>query len=514
MDDAIKIACVGVDLGAMRNSGPVTQVDHPLRDDDLLISRTDPRGIIEWANEGFCRIAQFDIDELVGKPHNLVRHPDMPRAAFKDLWDTVKLGHAWRGLVKNRCKNGDHYWVEADVTPIRRGGQVVGYLSIRGKPDGAERRSLEPVYAQMCRDEGTGKLREPGWLDKLRAGGVPVEVRVGVPFAALAVLALDPTFLSDVAQRVLAVGAIILGALSFAQVFTPLAALRAVVRSADLHARIPLDKAGPLADLARSFNITQQRFLRIVGEFGRQGRSLATAVTEIRQANEDLSARTEQQAANLEESAAGIEELAASIDITARQASAAADAARQARDGTAEGRRAFEELVANVRSMHESSGQVGEIIGVVDEIAFQTNLLALNAAVEAARAGENGRGFAVVANEVRSLALRSSAAARQIRDLVSQSQERAGQGVAAAQGASTRIVAVAAQAEEVSNLMEGIAAATREQSRGLGEMSKAVAQLDTLTQQNASLVQELASSSASLEDQAREMNQLVECFAV
>ncbi len=496
----------------MRNTGSVTQVDHPLHDDDLLISRTDVRGVITWANEGFCRVAGYSVDELVGRPHNLVRHPDMPRGAFADLWATVKEGKAWRGIVKNRCKNGDHYWVEADVTPIRRNGEVVGFLSIRGQPDVAERRGVEPVYAKMIEQEAVGGLKKPGRVARVLGWSMPAGGRAAVPVLALGLTVLSQGLLPVMLTRGFGVVATCMALWGIRELVLPVRSLSEVVRSADLHARVPVMGAGPIAELGRGFNIMQQRFLRIVREFGRQGRALSSSVRELRAANDDLSSRTEQQAANLEESAAGIEELSASVEVTARQARNAADVARQARDGTQAGRRAFVDLAASVKAMHEASAQVGEIIGMVDEIAFQTNLLALNAAVEAARAGEHGRGFAVVANEVRALALRSSGASKQIREIVSQSQERASAGVGAAEGAASRIVAAASQSEEVCALMETIADATREQSRGLGEMSKAVAQLDQITQRNAAAVEELAGGAVDLERQVTEMLNLVECF--
>ncbi|OBX35439.1 aerotaxis receptor [Halomonas elongata] len=127
----------------------VTQREHVLKDDHFLISRTDLKGRITYANPAFVEVSGFDHDELIGAPHNLVRHPDMPPAAFDDLWKTLKAGRHWRGVIKNRCKNGDHYWVNASVSPILEDGKTVGFVSMRTKPSQAEVERAEAVYARM-----------------------------------------------------------------------------------------------------------------------------------------------------------------------------------------------------------------------------------------------------------------------------------------------------------------------------------------------------------------------------
>jgi aerotaxis receptor len=141
----------------LKNNQPVTQREVDYKESDVFVTRTDLKGIVTSANEAFCRIAGFQESELLGKSHNLVRHPDMPEWAFRSLWDTIKSGHPWRGIVKNRCKNGDHYWVRATVSPIKRQGQVIGYLSLRKKPSRQEVTQAEALYrAQPNAAPGTG----------------------------------------------------------------------------------------------------------------------------------------------------------------------------------------------------------------------------------------------------------------------------------------------------------------------------------------------------------------------
>jgi len=138
----------------MRRNGPVTNQEVTYSEDELLVSKTDKKGRVTYCNSAFIRLAGFQESELLGKPHNLVRHPDMPEAAFQDLWDTVQKGNEWHGIVKNRCKNGDHYWVDATVTPsFDGGGNIIGYMSIRRLPSRQQIQDAENLYAQW-RKEG------------------------------------------------------------------------------------------------------------------------------------------------------------------------------------------------------------------------------------------------------------------------------------------------------------------------------------------------------------------------
>ncbi len=139
----------------MRNNLPVTDIEHTFDVDRFLVSKTDTKGIITYCNSTFMKLAGYDEEELLGKPHNIVRHPDMPAAAFADLWNTVQAGQEWHGIVKNRCKNGDYYWVDAQVTPsFGPSGDIVGYMSVRRKPTADQIAEAEALYAQMRAEEG------------------------------------------------------------------------------------------------------------------------------------------------------------------------------------------------------------------------------------------------------------------------------------------------------------------------------------------------------------------------
>jgi len=240
--------------------------------------------------------------------------------------------------------------------------------------------------------------------------------------------------------------------------------------------------------------------------------SVATASAQIAQGNLDLSQRTEEQASALEETAASMEQIGANVAHNAEHVSQASLLAENASALARQGGDAVLEAVATMKVISDSSKKIGDIVGVMDGIAFQTNLLALNAAVEAARAGEQGRGFAVVASEVRHLAQRSAEAAKEIKGLIASSADHVKQGLAEVDRAGATMSDVVGSIQRVSGLMSEISAASREQSIGMGQVSEAVSQMDQVTQQNAALVEESAAAASSLRQQADQLVKAVSVF--
>jgi methyl-accepting chemotaxis protein len=236
---------------------------------------------------------------------------------------------------------------------------------------------------------------------------------------------------------------------------------------------------------------------------------VATASSEIRQGNADLSARTEQQASALEETAATMEELTSTVKQNADNARQANQLAASASDVASKGGEVVAQVVSTMQSISESSRKVVDIIGVIDGIAFQTNILALNAAVEAARAGEQGRGFAVVASEVRNLAQRSAAAAKEIKELIGDSVEKVETGGKLVATAGSTMEEVVASVRRVTDIVSEISAASGEQSNGIGQVNQAITQMDGVTQQNAALVEQAAAAAESLQQQAATLVALV-----
>ncbi len=288
--------------------------------------------------------------------------------------------------------------------------------------------------------------------------------------------------------------------------------LATAITNGDLTRPVQVNGKDELAALLQALGGMQASLSRIVGEVRNSTDSIGTASEQIASGNQDLSARTEQAASNLQQTAASIDQ----INSTVRQS---ADSARQATqmavvnaEVAVRGGQVVSQVVTTMNEINQSSQKIGDIIGVIDGIAFQTNILALNAAVEAARAGEQGRGFAVVAAEVRSLAQRSAQAAKEIKVLIEASVGKVETGSRLVAQAGSTIGEIVANAEKVSAFISDITTAAQEQSQGIGQVNSAVSQLDQMTQQNAALVEESAAAAESLKDQAARLAEVVRVF--
>jgi len=284
------------------------------------------------------------------------------------------------------------------------------------------------------------------------------------------------------------------------------------VAAGNLTARIEVGRNDELGQLLKSLGEMNDSLTGIVGRVRQAASLVDSASSEIAMGNADLSSRTEEQASSLEETAASIEEMTATVNQNAQNASQAAGVAITAAEVARKGGVAVDEVVKMMENIQAASKKIADIIGVIDSIAFQTNILALNAAVEAARAGEQGRGFAVVAGEVRSLAQRSAEAAKEIKSLITDSVDRVNAGARIADDAGKTMVEVVGSVNRVSKIIGEIASATSEQSTGIAQVNQAVADLDKVTQQNASLVEESTAASESLRELAGEMTQAVSVF--
>ncbi len=280
----------------------------------------------------------------------------------------------------------------------------------------------------------------------------------------------------------------------------------------DLTEKMSGEYQGTFGQLKDDSNVTVDKLTEIVRQLRDATESINTAAKEIASGNADLSQRTEEQASSLEETASSMEELTSTVKQNAENAKQANQLAIGASDVAVKGGAVVSQVVTTMSSINESSKKIVDIISVIDGIAFQTNILALNAAVEAARAGEQGRGFAVVATEVRNLAQRSAAAAKEIKTLIGDSVEKVGTGTKLVDEAGKTMEEIVNSVKRVTDIMSEITAASQEQSAGIEQVNQAITQMDEVTQQNAALVEEAAAAAESLEEQAQNLAGAVAVF--
>ena len=517
----------------MRQNLPVTQQEFVFPDGVTLVSVTDLTSRITYCNPAFIEVSGYNREELLGQPHNLVRHPDMPAEAFRDMWATLQSGQPWSAMVKNRRKNGDHYWVLANATPIMENGQTTGYMSVRTKPTREQVDQAEALYARMRAEADSGRpslalhhgqLVSTGWRGTVRGWLRPTlgkNLSTITVFLAFAVQLIESaTEGASTVWQVGALGITVLLALAAAALMRSLMVgplNRAVsfanrMAAGDLSARLASLGSGEFGELSRALNQLNVNLQAVVSDVRREVEGVQVASSEIASGNHDLSARTEAQASNLEQTAASLEEITSTVEHSSQAAREASQLAAQATGVAREGNEAMAQVIATMDEISQSSRRIGEIIQVIEGISFQTNILALNAAVEAARAGEQGRGFAVVAGEVRSLAQRTSEAAKEIKHLIDDSTNQVKRGSELVNNAGSTMGHVVDAVQQVNTLIGEITSAAQEQTMGLAQINQAIGQLDSVTQQNAAMVEELAAAASSLKGQATVMQESVKVF--
>lgn len=519
----------------MRTNLPITNVEYPLNDGQFIVSKTDAKGRIIYINSYFVEVSGFTENELIGAPHNIVRHPDMPSEAFADLWDTLNAGIPWTGMVKNRRKNGDHYWVLANVTPILEGSQTVGYMSVRSKPTREQVSAAEQLYNKFKEGKANGItiLRgvavRTGWIARLAAiSKFSLGMRLGLSmgFICLLLLSLGAFVLSGQISGVSANwfgGAIGLGvAMSlylwyslYATLVEPLKSATQVARliaGGDLFRKFTSDRDDDMGQLLNALQQMNVNLQATIGDVRTSVESITIAAKEIASGNMDLSSRTESQASSLEETASSMEQFASTVKQNAENAIQANQFAASASAVAVQGGEVVAKVVLTMEEISSSAQKIADIIGLIDGIAFQTNILALNAAVEAARAGEQGRGFAVVAAEVRNLAQRSAGAAKEIKGLIGESVEKVDIGTKLVNQAGHTMEEIVSSVMRVTSIMSDISLASHEQNSGIDQVNQAMAHMDEATQRNAALVEQVAAAAVSLQDQAVRLLQTVSVF--
>ncbi len=520
----------------MRLNTPVVNTEFEVSDTLAIVSMTDLKGNINYANPYFIEASGFTEQELIGAPQNILRHPDMPATAFADLWATVKSGLPWMGLVKNRRKNGEYYWVQAIVTPTMENGACVGYTSVRSKPSREQVAAATELYRQEKETPGRlvldhGRVVGSGWTGRLAAAAqISLGKRVGIIFsfllAVIGVLGWAVSAPEASAQMglntwlsALAAAAMIVAATSWYFLATKVASpMKTLIRATqamaggDLTGKFETERAGEVGQLMRALYQLNTNLHSILGDIRSNFGSMMSDTGDLASGNTDLSERTDTQAATLEETAASMEELTSTVKLNADRSTEGTQAAGNALAIADKGGQIMAKIVSTIADISESSGKITDIVGIINGIASQTNLLALNAAVEAARAGEAGRGFAVVATEVRSLAQRSAEAAKEIKQLIDNSTEKVQTGTVLASEAGATMQDIIASVNNVTDIIKDIAMASVEQSTGISQVNDAVTQMDEVTQRNAALVQQATVATGSLENQGRKLMQALANF--
>ncbi|GGO75651.1 aerotaxis receptor Aer [Marinobacterium nitratireducens] len=504
--------------------------------DQRLISTTDLSGRIVYANQAFIDVSGFTAEELRGQHHNIVRHPDMPKEAFADLWNHLKSDRPWMGMVKNRCKNGDHYWVQAYVMPLYdEQGAKTGYQSVRTRPSEAQIERAEKIYAQLR----AGKARVPGQPARL---ALPVVGLIGVVMAATwaLLLALPQGWLQYGLLAALTVAAISAGY----WLCRPLSAVRGLTTDvydnplAQLVMAPRMDECGSVDLAVRMMNA---RLRTLLGRVEDSITTLGNAVTKTRQALSTTHEGVSRQNSETDLLASAATEMSATAHDIANNTAQTSDASRQASDEAVRGREMVNDMVAAIRSLvdevvvaSESSSRlkehaeaIGDIVVIISDIAEQTNLLALNAAIEAARAGEQGRGFAVVADEVRTLAKRTQDSTGQIRrtietiqhhvtgtaETMQRSRTQAENGIERAQNAGQAFERVVEALSEVSDRCIQVASASEEQSAVADEISQNILKIREIAESNVNASDVTDRATGDIEQLVTELRSAVKAFS-
>jgi len=555
----------------VKNNQPIfdQQYDYPAT--EQLVSVTDLKGTIRYCNPAFIKVSGFAREQLVGQPHNIVRHPDMPTAAFADMWDTLRTGKSWTALVKNRRQDGTFYWVRANVTPVMDGGVAIAYLSVRTKPERQEVDAIIPIYASMQgalhsatrsttsnASHGTpasgsrrnaspsaaasvpayaqgaftirhGRVRRvglAGWFGRLREPSMALRMTtafaIPVVMGALVHVAFGAPLLTF---GLMAVASAAVCARLLTTIRRP---LRQVVETANLLAACDLrpkatdvrrdsgsqiGEIGEIAEISRALTQLRANLAAVVSDVHTQALGVRQAVSEIATGNTDLANRTERQAACLSRTTQTVQALQETHQLAERHMLDTADSTAEAAAQAEKGQHVISLMASTMATVSESAQRISHITSLIDGIAFQTNLLALNAAVEAARAGEHGRSFAVVAGEVQQLAKRCAEAAKEITTLTSRTIGDVHKGANMAQEAGAAMQSIVLTFARTVHVVALLKEAGNQQTEHTVEVEAAVAELDNVTQQNVALVEEVAASAAQQRELTQVLTQAVGIFS-